>query len=206
MTNFALAIYTLITVLSVFYLVPPAEGLGNFVRLAFFHIPTAWVSVLAFLWSAFYALRHLKTEKQSYDIISARAAAIGFIFCLLGTISGTVFAKLTWGVYWNWDPRQVTIFVLLLIYGAYFVLRYSIKEISIRAHVSAVYSLLACIVMPFLVFVIPRFYFSLHPEPLINQNGTFYMDRIMLIVLILALSDATFIFLHCLYRKKGRQL
>jgi len=206
MKDIVLFFYTVAMVWAVLTLIPPVAGLGNMIKIIFFHIPTAWVAVLAFLWSAYYAWRVLKSKQLSHDTISSRAAGLGLIFCLLGTISGAVFAKLTWGAYWNWDPRQITIFVLLLIYGAYFALRSSIQVKEVRARISSVYSLLACVVMPFLVFVIPRFYFSLHPDPIINRSGTIHMDNIMIIVLLLALLDATCIFLRCLYWKGAKKI
>jgi heme exporter protein C len=142
-------------VYAVIFLVPPAEGLGEKVRIAFFHIPVAWVSVLSFVLSAFWALRYLKTHRMEYDWKSAAAAGLGLAFCLLATVSGALFAKITWGAYWNWDPRQTTIFILLLIYGASLALRSAIDDAEQRAKISAVYSLLAFLTMPFWVFIIP---------------------------------------------------
>lgn len=182
----ALAVWIVGVTAAVFWLVPPAEGLGYLVRIAFFHIPVAWVAVLAFLVSAIAAGQYLRTRQLKYDSISACSARLGFIFCLLATVSGAVFAKLTWGAYWNWDPRQTTVFVLLLIYGAYLALRSAIEEEERRAGVTAVYALLACMTVPFLVFVIPRMYFSLHPEPVLNSAGKVAMEPVMLYVLLAA--------------------
>lgn len=203
MLNYGLAIWSMGVVWAVFYLVPPAKGLGELVRIAFFHIPVAWVSVLAFFMSAWWAIRYLKTKSMKYDYLSAKAASLGMIFCVLATISGAIFAKLSWGTYWNWDPRQTTIFILLLIYGAYLTLRNSITVLRIRAKLSAVYSLLSCVTVPFLVFVIPRYYFSLHPEPVLNSAGKLDMDRIMIWTLIAALFAVTGIFLKLLYAKNN---
>lgn len=186
---------------AVFFLVPPAEGLGNLVRIAFFHIPVAWVSVLAFLVSAFYAGRYLRRAELRCDAISAESAKLGFVFVLLSTLSGAVFSKLTWGAYWNWDPRQTTIFVLLLIYAAYLMLRAVIPEGRHRARVAAVYALFSFLTVPFLVFIIPRFYFSLHPSPVINGSGTIQMDPIMLRVLLGSLLDMTLIYVALLTRR-----
>lgn len=200
---------------AVFYLVPPAEGLGYLVRMAFFHIPVAWVSVLAFLVSALAAVQYLRTRNLRYDAISACSAKLGLVFCLLATVSGAVFAKLTWGAYWNWDPRQTTVFILLLIYGAYLSLRTAIEEEERRATVAAVYALLSFITVPFLVFIIPRMYFSLHPEPLLNSAGKVDMDPIMLIVLLAAVGVCTALYGLLLFRsvpvgtifsKRGSQL
>ena len=201
--NVSLTAFTLGVIWAVFFLVPPAEGLGDLVRIAFFHIPTAWVSVLAFLLSAWWSIRYLQTRQRRSDYLSSRSAALGFAFCLLATVSGAIFAKLTWGAYWNWDPRQVTIFILLLVYGAYFALRSAIPEEAARAKLAAVYSLFAGAAMPFLVFVIPRYYASLHPEPVLNAGGHIAMDPIMLGVLLAALLAATLIFLKILF---GRRL
>ncbi|WP_425059906.1 Cytochrome c biogenesis protein CcsA [Sporomusa carbonis] len=179
---------------AVFNLVPPVEGLGNLVRLAFFHIPVAWVSVLAFLVSAVTAGQYLRTRQLKYDWVSASSAKLGLLFCLLATVSGAVFAKLTWGAYWNWDPRQTTIFILFLLYGAYLALRSAIEEEERRAAVAAVYALLAFLTVPFLVFIIPRMYFSLHPEPVLNSVGKIDMEPVMLYVLLAALAGCTALF------------
>ena len=96
---------TAAVVYAVFFLVPPAMGLGSLVRIAFFHIPVAWVAVLAFLVSAGYAVRYLRRPSPRFDAFSAESARLGLIFVVLATLSGAVFSKLTWGSYWNWDPR-----------------------------------------------------------------------------------------------------
>ncbi len=194
LSTWGIGIWTIGVIYAVFTVVPPAEGLGNLVRVAFFHIPVAWVSVLAFLLSAVWALQYLRTRKTRYDWKSSAAASLGFIFCILATVSGAIFAKLTWGAYWNWDPRQTTIFILLLIYGAYLVLRSAIEDEEQKARIAAVYSLCSFITVPFLVFIIPRYYFSLHPAPVINSAATVDMDKSMLIVLIAALIACTAIF------------
>lgn len=126
---------------------------------------------------------------------------MGFIFVLLATISGAIFSKLTWGAFWNWDPRQTTIFILILIYGAYLTLRAAVKPEKARAKVSAVYSLLSVLTVPFLVFIVPRMYFSLHPAPVLNSAGKLEMDAEILIVLLAAVFDATLIFCKLLKRK-----
>ena len=179
---------------------PPAEGLGDLVRIIYFHVPTAWLSVIAFFTSAFFAARYLRRKELLDDELSARSVKIGFICVLLSTMSGAIFSKLTWGAYWNWDPRQTTIFVLILIYGAYLTLRSAVADIKTRAKVSAVYSLLSVLTVPFLVFILPRMYFSLHPSPLINSDASLDMDRTMLTVLMLALADATLIFYRLMRR------
>ncbi|MBF1704663.1 MAG: cytochrome c biogenesis protein CcsA [Selenomonas sp.] len=197
-----IAVLTLASLGAVFFIVPPAEGLGNYVRIAFFHIPTAWVAVVAFLGAAYWGARYLKTRELRYDAKSARSAILGLIFTLMATVSGAVFSKLTWGAYWNWDPRQTTIFVLLLIYAAYVTLRMTMREERARASSSAVYALFSFIAVPFLVFVLPRMFFSLHPSPVLNETGRIDMDAVMLGTLVLALIDMTLIYIWLMKRGK----
>lgn len=196
-----LILFTAGIIAAIFFFVPPVKGLGEAAKIIFFHIPTAWVSVIAFFTSAFFAGKFLKSENFTFDKFSVRAARIGFIFILLATISGAIFSKLTWGAFWNWDPRQTTIFVLILIYGAYLTLRSAIADEKVRAKVSAIYSILSVITVPFLVFIIPRMYFSLHPEPVLNVSGKIEMDEIILVVLLLTLIDATLIFIRLMKRR-----
>lgn len=195
-----IAVLTLASLGAVFFIVPPAEGLGNYVRIAFFHIPTAWVAVVAFLGAAYWGARYLKTRELRYDAKSARSAILGLIFTLMATVSGAVFSKLTWGAYWNWDPRQTTIFVLLLIYAAYVTLRMTMREERARASSSAVYALFSFIAVPFLVFILPRMFFSLHPSPVLNETGRIDMDAVMLGTLVLSLIDMTLIYIWLMKR------
>ena len=195
-----IAVLTLASLGAVFFIVPPAEGLGNYVRIAFFHIPTAWVAVVAFFGAAYWGARYLKTRELRYDAKSARSAILGLIFTLMATVSGAVFSKLTWGAYWNWDPRQTTIFVLLLIYAAYVTLRMTMRDERARASSSAVYALFSFIAVPFLVFILPRMLFSLHPSPVLNETGRIDMDAVMLGTLVLSLIDMTLIYIWLMKR------
>ena len=197
-----IAVLTLASLGAVFFIVPPAEGLGNYVRIAFFHIPTAWVAVVAFFGAAYWGARYLKTRELHYDAKSAHSAILGLIFTLMATVSGAVFSKLTWGAYWNWDPRQTTIFVLLLIYAAYVTLRMTMRDERARASSSAVYALFSFIAVPFLVFILPRMFFSLHPSPVLNETGRIDMDAVMLGTLVLALIDMTLIYIWLMKRGK----
>ena len=166
----------------------------------------AWVAVLAFFQNAWWGAAFLRRNDFAADVKSAAAAQLGLLFTLLATGSGALFAKLTWGAYWNWDPRQTTIFVLLLIYGAYLTLRAAIPDPRRRGRASAVYALLAFLTVPFLVFILPRLYFSLHPTPLLNGAGAVAMDFAMLGVLGAALLDATLLYWWLwkrLCRRKG---
>jgi heme exporter protein C len=96
------------------------------------------------------------------------------------------------------------VFILLLIYGAYLALRLAIEEEERRAAVSAVYALLSFLTVPFLMFIIPRRYFSLHPEPVLNSAGQVAMEPVMLYVLLAAVGGVTALYSLLLTRSVAR--
>lgn len=142
----------------------PQKMIGEASRVFYYHIPQAWICVLAFLMSMIYSIRYLKTKDINFDDKASEAARLGFIFCVLATVTGSIFAKVTWGSFWNWDPRETSVFILLLIYAAYFSLRGAVEVEERKATLSAVYSIFAFVTVPFLIFVVPRMTPSLHPD------------------------------------------
>jgi len=142
---------------------PIIPGLEEKARNILFHVPIAWTTVLAFLVSLWYGIQYLRSRDMSYDLKSVSSAGLGFMFCILATITGSLWARFNWGSFWNWDPRETSIFVLLLIYGAYFALRSALSSEETRARLSAVYAIIAGLTVPFFVFVLPRMVSGLHP-------------------------------------------
>ena len=155
---------------------PLVPSLAETTRVLYFHIPAAWISVLALGWSMVHSLAYLKRRQIGHDDHAVAAAELGLLFCVAATVSGSLWAKAMWGSYWNWDPRETSIFFLLLIYGAYLALRGSVEGEERRARLSAIYSAAAFVTVPFLMFVVPRMLFSLHPDPLVNTSGKIQMD------------------------------
>jgi heme exporter protein C len=155
---------------------PLVPGLGETTRVLYFHIPSAWVTVVALGWSMIHSLLYLGRRRIEHDDHAAAAAELGLLFCIVATVSGSMWAKAVWHSYWNWDPRETSIFFLLLIYGAYLALRGAVEGEERRARLSAIYSATAFVSVPFLMFVVPRLYFSLHPDPVVNTRGSIDMD------------------------------
>jgi len=155
---------------------PIVPGLGPTTRVLYFHIPAAWITVVALAWSMLHSVLYLRRRRMDHDDHAAAAAELGLLFGIVATVSGSMWAKAVWHSYWNWDPRETSIFFLLLIYGAYLALRSSIENDERRARLSAAYSAVAFVTVPFLVFVVPRLYFSLHPDTVINARGKVDMD------------------------------
>jgi heme exporter protein C len=181
--------------------IPHIPALGDKARILYFHVPMSWIAVLAFFMSMWFAIRYLKTRELDYDTRAASSAGLGFLFCILATATGSLWAKFSWGSFWNWDPRQTSIFILLLIYGAYFALRSAIDSSEQRARLSSVYAIIAAVTVPFFVFIMPRLVESLHPDPIINTEGKINMDSKMLIIFLTSLAAFTFLFFWMLNLK-----
>ena len=179
---------------AILYPIPYIPALGDKARVLYFHVPMAWVTFIAFMVSMFYGIQYLRKRDILYDYKAASAASIGLLFCILATVTGSIWAKFNWGSFWNWDPRETSIFLLLLIYGAYFALRSASESEEKRAKLSSVYGVLAGITVPFFLFVLPRIVESLHPDPIINAQGKLKMDISMFIIFISSLAGFTSLF------------
>ena len=159
---------TVIIVASFLYTEAAAGFPGQTSRILFFHVPQAWVATLSFMISMIASAVYLAKRKVKADYVALSAAELGFLFCVLATATGSIFAKATWGSFWNWDPRETSIVILLMIYGAYFALRSAVSDPERSRVFAGVYSILAFVTVPFLVFVVPRITASLHPEDTMN--------------------------------------
>jgi heme exporter protein C len=184
-----LGVWMTAVILASFLYVPPAVGLGEMGRILIYHVPSAWIAVLAYLMAMVNSAFYLRTGDIRLDRQAQVNAELGTVFCILATVTGAIWSKGSWGMYWNWDPRQTSIAVLLMIYAAYFVLRGAIEDPDRRARLSAVYAILAFLTVPFLVFIVPRIYASLHPD--IIGRGKMQIDSRMLQVFLASLAGFT---------------
>jgi heme exporter protein C len=151
-------------------------------QIMFFHVPIAMMTTIAFWTSMVYAIHFLRKRETLADLKSVAAAELGLLYCLLATISGSIFARIMWNSFWNWDPRETSILLTLMIYGAYFGLRSAVEDEERRATLAAVYNVFAGIVMPFLIFVVPRIpaLQSSHPENIWKSGGMSTDYRVVL--------------------------
>ena len=145
----------------------PAEGIA-YVRpwfsqkIFYFHVPVAEASFLVLLIAAFFSVRFLTTKRAEYDTKARVAMETSLLFVVLTMITGDLWTKASWGVWWDWEPRLTTYFIMMLMMIAYFVLRNSIEEEERRAVYAAVFGIVAAINAP-ISFMITRIIPSTHP-------------------------------------------
>lgn len=178
----------------------PANTLGpvDVYRIFYFHVPQSWVATLAFLMSMLFSIRFLQTKNMAFDLKAVTANRLGLMFAILATVTGSIFAKMTWGEFWNWSEiREVSIFILLIIYGAYFALRSALPDPDQRATLSAVLSIIFAVSAVFLIFILPRVYpsFSQHPtDSVVDKSGKLTMGGTVSLIFFTSLAVFTALF------------
>jgi heme exporter protein C len=149
---------------------------GDAARIVFFHVPVAILTYVAYAVSTWYAVSYLRKPNADTDAKSATSMELGFVFCVLATITGSIFAGVQWGQFWNWDPRETSISVMLLLYASYLVLRGAVADRpDRRGRLCAVYAIVALVPATFLIWVVPRIpaLQSLHPtDTLVKPSNT----------------------------------
>ena len=128
---------------------PEDADQGPSQRIFYLHVPIALTAYACFGWAAWKALRLLWTGEQRHDLESYTAVHMGTIFGSLTLVTGSIWAKTSWGVWWSWGEQQLVLFlVLFLFYAAYFMLRFSLADGPARGRISAVYALFGVVLIP----------------------------------------------------------
>jgi heme exporter protein C len=155
----------------IFFYAPTDADQGFSQRIFYFHVPIALTAYACFAWGAWKALRYLRTRDERADVESYVAIHQGVVFGALTLITGSVWAKASWGVWWSWSENQLVLFlVLFLFYCAYFMLRYSVESGPARANMSAVYALFGVVLIPVSFLAIRLSQRFIHPV-VFNSHG-----------------------------------
>jgi heme exporter protein C len=139
-------------------------------RIIYFHIATAWVGFLAFFVTFVGGIGYLRTGERKWDIVALSSAEIGTVFMLGVLISGSIWAKPAWGVWWVWDERLTISLIQFLVYVGYLMLRSAVEDPSRRARFAAVYGIVAFISVP-INFIAIRMWRTQHPLMFGSEDG-----------------------------------
>ena len=144
--------------------VPRLDILNETIRNVYYHVPIWFAMLFQMGYSVVFAIKQLSKNDLQSDIISNQAAQTGLFFALPGLLTGSVWAKFTWGTWWTFqDPKLNGVAIAVLIYLAYFILRSSIDDEQKRARIAAVYNIFAFVMMFVFIMILPRLTDSLHP-------------------------------------------
>ena len=169
----------------VFVYVPTEKHAGIVQRIFYFHVPLAWISFLAFFVTFIFSILYLRKRAVKWDAIACASAEVGVVFTTLVLITGPIWAKPAWGIWWTWDARLTTSLVLWLTYVAYLLVRGYTNEPDRRARFSAVIGIVGFIDVP-IVFLAVNLWRTQHPTTIVFKGGLAPPMLITLLVCIVA--------------------
>ena len=191
--------------LGMVFLYAPLEATMNYVqKIFYFHIANAWVGMLGFIAAAVAGLIYLVKHDLKWDIVELAAVEISLVFFFIAIVTGSIWARPSWGTYWTWEPRLTTAAILELVYLAYLLLRQGIDDPDRRARFSAVYTLIGAISVP-ITFVSIRLFRTIHPVVIGTNSsatqGGFDMTSKMLVTMFFALFTFSIIFITLFWHR-----
>ncbi len=201
----ALSTLLFLAALAVIFFYAPLEATMNYVQKVFYiHISTAWVGMLGFLAAAAAGIAFLITKNLKWDIVEVAAVEISLVFFLVAIVTGSIWAKPSWGTWWTWDARLTTAAILEMIYLAYLLLRQGIEDPERRARFGAVYTLIGGLSVP-VTFLSIRLWQTIHPAIIgtasAQAQGGFAMSPAMLHTMFFALGAFSVIFITLLWHR-----
>jgi len=178
---------------------------GQVYRILFVHVPVAWCSFFWVFWGAFCGILSLfwKNKSSSFDRSSHTAMELGALFSGLVLITGSLWGRPTWGVWWDWDPRLTSSFVMLLACAGYLILRHFTPDPQTRQRHSAIVSILSAVNVPIVYFSV-NLWRSVHqPQTFLQSSKNASIDIVITLLLNLC---ALFLFSIALYKIRRQSL
>jgi heme exporter protein C len=173
------ALFFFVNLYSIFNVLPDEAQQGAIYRIMFIHIPAAITSFVGFFTAMVLSIAYLRSGNLKMDAAAASINEVSLIFALVNVTTGSIWARIIWGVWWTWDYRLTSMFVCLLIYAGYLMLRKSIDEPTQRARLSAALSIFGCVDIV-IVWKSIEWFRNLHPGPVLSiRTGGGNMDPAM---------------------------
>jgi heme exporter protein C len=195
--GFVTAVCLVFATVAALWLAPTESSMGDVQRLFYFHMPSAWIALgPAFTCVFAFSIAYLVKRDLRWDRYAAASAEIGVIFTTITLITGPLWAKPVWGVFWTWEPRLTTTLILWFIYVGYLLLRWVAPPGHKRARLVAVYGIVGWIDVP-IVFLSIWWWRTVHPRVL--GDGGFQIEGSMLWVLMFCLGTFTLLFVYLLF-------
>ncbi|GBC86093.1 Heme exporter protein C [bacterium HR12] len=178
-----------------FWYAPEDANQGPVQRIFYIHVPSAWIGFLAFAVVFVASIAFLATGARRFDELAASSAEVGVVFTTAVLITGPLWGRPVWGIYWTWDPRLTSFLMLWLIYLSYLVLRGYVPEPIRRARFSAVLGIVGFLDVP-IVYLSARWWRSEHPTQFVVEGGD--LPPQMLVTMLVGVVAFTFLYLYLL--------
>jgi heme exporter protein C len=176
---------------------PREKTMGDLQRIFYFHVPAGMVGLVALAVNFAASLMYLIRKNRWWDSLALSAAELGVMFMTIVLVTGPIWAKPVWLVWWTWSPRLTSSLLLWMLYAAYLLVRNYIPDPERRAATSAVFGIVAFIDAPIVWFSI-RWWRDLHPSPMIETGG---LDPAMRPALWTCVAAFLLLFIYLLRRR-----
>ena len=186
----------LINLYLIFIWVPTEINQGIAQRIFYFHVPIAWLGMISIIIVAITSFIHLITRNEKWDNLAYSSAELGIIFASLILITGSIWAKPIWGVWWTWDPKLTTTLILWFFYLGYLMIRSSSQAGIQSKQYSSVIALIGAIDAP-IIYMASVWWRSAHPSPNIPMD----LDNKMLITFLISLISFTILYIYILNKR-----
>lgn len=189
------SVFTFVALYAIFIVVPPEQKMGIIQKIFYFHVPAAWISFLSFGVVFVASILYLWKQEERYDQLAHASGEIGLVFCTLVLITGPIWGRPVWGVWWTWDSRLTTTLVLWLIYVAYLMVRAYGGNRGPRY--GAVLGIVGFLDVPIVYFSI-RWWRTIHPPPVTLAPS-------MVVTLLISLVAFTLLYLCLLLQRVAQE-
>ena len=190
------ALMMALTLYMVYMWVPTEQNLGVSQRIFYFHVPLGWIGMVSIMVVAVASILHLFTGKQKWDDLAYSTAEIGIIFASLILITGAIWGKPVWGVWWTWDAKLTTTLVLWFIYVGYLMVRAYGPAGTQGKRFASVIALIGAIDAP-IIYKATDWWRSAHPE----RNVPSDLDEQMLLTLLVSVLAFTVLYVYLLMER-----
>ncbi len=168
--GFLVLVGMIVALYMAFLQAPREKTMGDLQRIFYFHVPAGMVGLFALAVNFAASLIYLVRKNRWWDSLALSAAEIGVMFMTIVLVTGPIWAKPVWLVWWTWSPRLTSSLLLWMLYAAYLLVRNYVPDPDRRAATSAVFGIVAFIDAPIVWFSI-RWWRDLHPSPMIETGG-----------------------------------
>jgi len=154
---------------------PEEANQGVVFKIIFFHVPVAVAAMTAALAALVASVLFLITKNFNYDSLAVASTEVGLAFLAANLVTGSIWARQIWGIWWTWDARLTSALICWILYAGYLMLRRAVEEPTQRATFAAVFSIFAFLDVPIVIFSI-KWWRTQHPQPVFWGGGSFPPD------------------------------
>jgi heme exporter protein C len=172
-------LFFFVNLYGIFNVLPDEASQGPMYRIFFLHLPAAITCFLGFFTAMILSIGYLTTGNLTFDALAVSINEISLAFAFMNVVTGSIWARIIWGIWWTWDARLTSMFVCLLIYVGYLILRQSIDEPTQRGRLSAAFCIFGCVDIV-IVWKSIEWFRTQHPGPVLDiRTGGGHIDPAM---------------------------